>query len=73
MPVLTPKLSSYWVTSSPRFREHRAAAHRRACRNEIIVRDDRAGRLFPTIQPLDYRTAVKLALEKLNARSVESA
>lgn len=42
-------------------------------RNEIIVRDDLAHRLFPAIQPLDYRTAVKLALEKLDAHSVETA
>jgi hypothetical protein len=37
------------------------------------VRDDLARRLFPSIQPLDYRVAVKLALEKLEAREVETA
>ena len=42
-------------------------------RNEIIVRDDLARRLFPSIRPLDYRSAVRLALEKLNAHAVETA
>jgi hypothetical protein len=42
-------------------------------RNEIVVRDDRARRLFPGIEPLDYRTAVKFALAKLDAGAVETS
>jgi hypothetical protein len=41
--------------------------------NEVIVRDDTARRLFPNIELLDYATAVRLALEKLGARDVETA
>ena len=73
VPVLTPKLSSYWVhfvTPIPAVIARPLIA---GLRNEIIVRDDQARRLFPAIRPLDYRTAVKLALEKLDAREVESA
>lgn len=73
VPMLTPKLSSYWVHFVTPIPATIARPLIAGLRNEIIVRDDRARRLFPTIQPLDYRTAVKLALEKLDARSVESA
>jgi uncharacterized protein YndB with AHSA1/START domain len=41
--------------------------------NEVIVRDASARQLFPAIEPLDYATAVRLALEKLDTRGVESA
>lgn len=73
VPVLTPKLSSYWVHFVTPIPAAIARPLIAGLRNEIIVRDDLAGRLFPTIRPLDYRTAVKLALENLAAHSVETA
>jgi len=73
VPVLTPKLSSYWVHFVTPIPAAIARPLIAGLRNEIIVRDDLAGRLFPNIQPLDYRTAVKLALEKLDAHAVETA
>jgi hypothetical protein len=73
VPVLTPKLSSYWVHFVTPIPASIARPLVAGLRNEILVRDDRARRLFPAIQPLDYRTAVKLALEKLDAQAVESA
>jgi len=73
VPVLTPKLSSYWVHFVTPIPATIARPLIAGLRNEIIVRDDVARRLFPEIQPLDYRTAVKLALEKLHADKVETA
>jgi uncharacterized protein YbjT (DUF2867 family) len=73
VPVLTPKLSSYWVHFVTPIPATIARPLIAGLRNEIIVRDDRARRLFPSIQPFDYRTAVKLALEKLDTHAVESA
>jgi uncharacterized protein YbjT (DUF2867 family) len=73
VPVLTPKLSSYWVQLVTPIPASIARPLVAGLRNEIIVRDDLARRLFPSIQPLDYRVAVKLALEKLEAREVETA
>ncbi len=73
VPVLTPKLSSYWVHFVTPIPATIAKPLIAGLRNEIIVRDDVARRLFPRIQPLDYRTAVKLALEKLRADKVETA
>jgi uncharacterized protein YbjT (DUF2867 family) len=73
VPVLTPKLSSYWVHFVTPIPAEIARPLIAGLRNEIIVRDDCARRLFPDVQPLDYRTAVKIALEKLDAHAVESA
>ncbi len=73
VPVLTPKLSSYWVHFVTPIPADIARPLIAGLRNEIIVRDDRARALFPAIQLLDYRAAVKLALEKLEAHAVESA
>jgi hypothetical protein len=72
VPVLTPKLSSYWVHLVTPIPAAIASPLIAGLRNEIIVRDDVARRLFPRIQLLDYRTAVKLALEELQADKVES-
>jgi hypothetical protein len=41
-------------------------------RNKVVVRDDLARRIFPEIQPADYRTAVQRALPKLDNASVET-
>jgi len=73
VPVLTPKLSSYWVHFVTPIPAAIARPLIAGLRNEIVVRDDVARRLFPAIQPLDYRTAVTLALEKLRADKVETA
>ena len=73
VPVLTPKLSSYWVHFVTPIPAAIARPLIAGLRNEIIVREDLALRLFPAIHPLDYRTAVKLALEKLRADKVETA
>jgi hypothetical protein len=42
-------------------------------RNDVIVRDDSARRLFPQIQPLDYAAALRLALANLETGHVETA
>jgi hypothetical protein len=42
-------------------------------RNEVIVRDDSARRLFPGIRPLGYGEALDRALERLERGDVETA
>ena len=42
-------------------------------RNEVIVRDDSARKLFPDIQPVDYTSALNQALEQLNTGKVETS
>jgi hypothetical protein len=41
--------------------------------NEVIVRDNQARELFPQIQPVDYQSAVSLALADLEAQHVETS
>ncbi|MEJ2557270.1 MAG: SDR family oxidoreductase [Anaerolineae bacterium] len=73
VPVLTPRLSSYWVHWMTPIPAEIARPLIEGLRNEVVVRDDAARRLFPHIQPMDYQTAVQLALAHLDAGQVETA
>jgi uncharacterized protein YbjT (DUF2867 family) len=73
VPVLTPRLSSYWVHLVTPIPAAIAQPLIQGLRNENIVRSDTARRLFPEIQPLDYQTAVRQALDQLDAGEVETA
>lgn len=72
VPVLTPALSSYWVHWTTPVPANIARPLINGLRNEVVVRDDSAQRLFPDIEPLDYRTAVRLALARLRDGDLES-
>jgi hypothetical protein len=67
VPVLTPRLSSYWVHWVTPVRAAYARPLIEGLRNEVIVRDDKAASLFPEIVPTDYETAVRRALSELRA------
>jgi uncharacterized protein YbjT (DUF2867 family) len=73
VPVLTPRLSSYWVHLVTPIPADIAQPLIKGLGNEVIVRDATALELFPAIQRFDYETAVRLALEKMGAHGVESA
>jgi hypothetical protein len=73
VPVLTPRLSSYWVHLVTPIPAAIAQPLIEGLRYESVVRDDTARQLFPAIQPFDYQTAVELALVKLDAGQVETA
>jgi uncharacterized protein YbjT (DUF2867 family) len=73
VPVLTPRLSSYWVNIVTPIPGVIARPLIRGLRNENLVRDPEARRLFPSIQPMGYRAAVERALSKLEASEVETA
>ncbi len=73
VPVLTPRLSSYWVHLVTPIPAAIAQPLIKGLGNEVIVRDESARQLFPAIVPVDYATAVRLALEQLGSRDVETA
>lgn len=73
VPVLTPRLSSYWVHLVTPIPANIAQPLIKGLGNEVIVHDDTALKLFPNVHPIDYKTAVRLALEKMNTRDVETA
>jgi hypothetical protein len=72
VPVLTPGLSSHWVHWVTPVSARMARPLIEGLRNELIVRDDRARRLFPQITPLDFNTAVGLALQRIESGRIET-
>jgi uncharacterized protein YbjT (DUF2867 family) len=73
VPVLTPRLSSYWVHLVTPIPSDIAQPLIQGLSVEVIVTDDRARALFPQIAPVDYATAVERALTSLEAGAVESS
>ena len=73
VPVLTPRLSSYWVHVVTPIPSAIAQPLIEGLSVEVIVTDDRARRLFPRITPVDYETAVARALSSLEASDVETS
>jgi uncharacterized protein YbjT (DUF2867 family) len=72
VPVLTPRLSSYWVNLVTPIPAVIARPLIEGLRNESIVRDPSARQLFPHIQPAGYRITVEQALARLEASNVET-
>jgi uncharacterized protein YbjT (DUF2867 family) len=72
VPVLTPRLSSYWIHLVTPVPASLARPLAEGLRNPGVCRDTAIRELLP--QPLlDCRTAIRLALEKLRLRQVESS
>ncbi|MHC4324590.1 MAG: NAD(P)H-binding protein [Planctomycetota bacterium] len=62
VPVLTPRLSSYWVHWVTPVSAAFARPLIEGLRNEVVVRDNKSSELFPQIKPLAYESAVHRAL-----------
>ena len=73
VPLLTPRLSSYWVHLVTPIPSDIAQPLIRGLHNEVIVRDDTAQRLFPEIKVMPYEAAVSLSLSRLEASEVETS
>lgn len=73
VPVLTPRLSSYWVHWMTPISSQMARPLIDGLKSEAIVRDDRARELFPEIHPMPYEQAVERALGQLQADQIETA
>ncbi|MBP6716761.1 MAG: NAD(P)H-binding protein, partial [Acidobacteria bacterium] len=73
VPVLTPRLSSYWVNLVTPIPAVIARPLIEGLRNENVVHDPIAASLFPDIRPVSYRESVARALTRLQASNVETA
>ncbi len=73
VPVLTPRLSSYWVNLVTPIPAVIARPLIEGLRNENVVHDLSARALFPNVAPVSYRVSVARALAKLEASDVETA
>lgn len=72
VPVLSPRLSSYWVHWMTPVPATIARPLIEGLRNEAIVRDDSARSVFPGIVPMSYEEALRRALRRVEEGPVES-
>jgi hypothetical protein len=73
VPVLTPKLSSYWVHLITPISANIARPLIKGLGNEVVVKNPGATQMFPGITLLDYETAVEFALRKMDRHDVETS
>ena len=66
VPVLTPRLSSYWVHWITPIPSGITGALVEGLRNDVTVTDDCARRLFPHIQPLNFASALDRVMKDLD-------
>ena len=73
VPVLTPRLSSYWVHWITPISSGVSAPLIEGLRNEVVVTDHLARELFPAISPRDYAGAIAEVIEDLERGRIETA
>lgn len=73
VPVYTSRLSSYWVHMVTPLHWRVILPLIEGLRANSLVQDDLFQRLFPQIQPIDFRTAVHLALGHIQSENVETS
>lgn len=72
VPVLTPRLSSLWVDLVTPIPAAFARPLIEGLKTEVVVSNGSAGELFPDIHPITYEQAVRNALNRIGANSVET-
>ncbi len=72
LPVLTPKLSSYWLILFTPVPYKIAAALVEGLRSETVQQNNNAKRYFPEIKPLTFEDSVRRAIEEIEAEQVIS-
>ena len=71
LPVLTPKLSSLWISLVTPVSYRIARPLGEGLRNRVVVTNDAAQRLMPH-QPLSVREAIRQSLQQVEANEVET-
>jgi uncharacterized protein YbjT (DUF2867 family) len=72
-PFYLPRLSAYWVHMVTPIHWRTVLPLIEGLRANLVVHDDEARRLFPKIQPLDFRQAVHEALGRVLSDVVETS
>jgi len=72
VPVLTPLLSALWVGFITPIPNSLAVPLVKGIINPVLADTAKAKKYFPEIEPMIYRDAVALALEKINEKAVET-
>lgn len=72
VPVLAPRLAARWVGLVTPVPNRLAVPLVEGIVQPVVARTGRARRLYPSIEPVDYRTAVGRALERTRAGAVRT-
>jgi len=72
VPVLSPRLSAYWLILFTPIPYKLAAALVEGLKSETVLQNDHAARFFPDIQPMPFRDAVAAAVRELENNQVIS-
>ncbi len=72
-PVNAPRLSAYWVHMVTPIHWRVVLPLIEGLRARLIVHDDQAKKLFPQIRPMDFRSALHLALGRVLSDRVETS
>ena len=73
VPVLTPRLSSYWVHWFTPIPAAITEPLVEGLRNDVVVTNDLARSLFPHIRPQDYASALGKVLEDLDKGRIDTS
>ena len=73
VPVLTPRLSSYWVHWVTPIPASVTAPLVEGLRNDVVVTNDLARTLFPAIEPRDYAAAIGRVVADLDAGRIDTS
>ena len=73
VPVLTPRLSSYWVHWVTPIPAGISGALIEGLRNDVVVTNDLAATLFPQVEPRDYDSAIETVIEDLNEGRIDTS
>ena len=72
-PFYAPRLSAYWVHMVTPIHWRVVLPLIEGLRARLVVRDEAAKKLFPQIKPMDFQTAVHLALGRIQRDNVETS
>jgi len=72
VPVLTPRLSSYWIHLVTPLDARIARPLAEGLRNRVVVKDDSIRDLIP-FEPLAVRESIRKAIERIETQDVETA
>ncbi len=71
-PLLTPKLSSYWLILITPVSYGIAKALLEGLKSETVIQNDNAQKYFPDISPLSYEETIKMALGEIEKKQIIS-
>ena len=73
VPVLTPRLSAYWVHWITPIHAGISSALIEGLHNDVVVTNNLARRLFPDVEPMDYARAIDRVIDDLDAGRIDTS